>query len=124
VLGGVAVAAVAGAVVAVVALGGGEAEPPEAAPPRVDRIPLGPGAGAGPLAADASGAYVLDPVRRRVVKILSSTRQLTRLPLPGEPRALDISDDGETPGSRWPAAACRRSTSCAGGPPGSRSGSA
>ena len=95
-----AVAVLAAGVAAVIAFGDGE-EPREATapaapapPPRVDRIALGPKAGAGALEADASGAFVLDPVRREVVKILSSTRQLSRISLRGAPRGLDLSPDG------------------------------
>jgi DNA-binding beta-propeller fold protein YncE len=83
--------------VLVLALGGGDpkgAAGPRA--PRVDRISLGAGAGAGPMVADATGAYVLDPAKRQLIKILSRTRQISRLSLPSEPRELALSPDGRT----------------------------
>jgi len=61
----------------------------------VDRIPLGPHATAGRLAADPSFAYVLDPVHRQVVKVVSSSRQVGgRIRLPSPPHDASLSPDG------------------------------
>src|SRR4051794_8899074 len=63
--------------------------------PLVNRISLGPHATAGRLAADPSFAYVLDPVHRQVVKVVSSSRQVGgRIRLPSPPHDASLSPDG------------------------------
>jgi streptogramin lyase len=76
----------------------GHAQPNRAAtppPPLVDHISLGAHATAGRLAADPGFAYVLDPVHRQIVKVVSSSRQLGgRIKLPSPPHDVSLSPDG------------------------------
>jgi Protein kinase domain len=100
---GLAIGLAAGALAAVI-LGGGKEHNPTPASARlspverflrVDRILLGPHSTAGAIAALPQAAYVLDPQRRELDTIRSSSRQVVRRRhLPGVPTDLSASSDG------------------------------